>query len=100
MLRLSGILVWINIKVVESVQRRITKRLCRLQRLSYSERLNALGMLGISTLRARRNYLDLVELYKIIRGLSVCGQMPTPARSVYITRGHLYRLKQEKSKLN
>jgi hypothetical protein len=86
-----------HIKALESVQRRVTKRLLGLQHLPYEDRLRALGM---STLSARRNYLDLIELFKITHGLTKCGNVPRPVRSAYTTRGHCYRLKQEKSKLN
>ena len=65
--------------------------------MPYSKRISTLG---IPTLSMRRDYLDLTELFKVIRGLTVCGKVPTPTRSVYVTRGHRYRLKQEKSKLN
>ena len=47
-----------HIKVLESVQRRVTKRLLGLQHLPYSQRISTLG---ISTLSARREYLDLTE---------------------------------------
>ena len=58
-----------HIKAVESVQRNVTKRLCGLHNLSYTDRTRALG---ISSLRARRDYFDLVEMFKIIRGYAVC----------------------------
>ena len=86
-----------HIRVIESVQRRVTKRLLGLQYLSYEDRLRALE---ISTLSARREYLDLTELFKITHGLTECGNVPRPVRSAYATRGHRYRLEQEKSKLN
>ena len=86
-----------HIKAVESVQRNVTKRLCGLQKLPYADRIR---VLGISTLRARRDYLDLVEMYKLIHGYTICGHVPMPVHTVYAIRGHRYRLKQCRCILN
>jgi hypothetical protein len=55
-----------DIKEIESVQRKITKCVDGLRSLSYSDRLK---QLGLPTLQIRRQYFDLLECYKIIRGL-------------------------------
>jgi len=51
---------------IEKVQRRFTKRLRGLKHLSYSDRLNELGL---PSLELRRLHLDLVYCYKIVFGL-------------------------------
>ena len=92
----SPVLVKYN-RTIESVQRRFTKRLCGLSNVSYEHRIR---VLGTCTLNARRNYTDLVELFKIVRGLSTCGISPYFACAVRKTRGHQYRLKLMNFKLN
>ena len=82
---------------IESVQRRFTKRICGLRDVPYEQRIR---LLGTCALNVRRNYTDLVELFKIIHGLSNCGLAPDYARAVRITRGHQYRLKLLKFRLN
>jgi ribonucleases P/MRP protein subunit RPP40 len=84
-------------KAIESVQRSVTKRLCGLQKFSYVERIRAVG---VSSLGARRDYIDLVEMFKIIHGHSMCGHVAVPTRNQYATRGHRYRLEQCKCTLN
>ena len=69
-------------KLIESIQRRFTKHLCGMRKLSYGQRIR---VLGTCTLSSRRNYLDLVELYKIMHGLTVCGQLPTPNHTSHVT---------------
>ena len=51
---------------VERVQRRFTKRLPGLGKLSYAERLNRLNL---SSLELRRLHNDLIWCYKILFGL-------------------------------
>lgn len=55
-----------DIKRIESVQKRFTKRLSGFSKLSYEQRLN---VLGIHSLEYRRIYLDLILCYKIINAL-------------------------------
>jgi ribonucleases P/MRP protein subunit RPP40 len=54
-------------QLLERVQHRFTKMIPELARLPYNERLNRLG---ITTLEERRNRADLIEMYKMYRGLS------------------------------
>ena len=54
-----------DIKLIESVQRRFTKRIPGLRSLSYDERLH---VLGIPTLEDRRLQHDLVTFFKILNG--------------------------------
>ena len=70
-------------------QRRFTKRLRGLKHLSYSDRLNKLGL---PSLELRRLHLDLVYCYKIVFGfvkLNFCDYFDF---SVAPTRGHVYKL--------
>ena len=55
-----------DIAEVEQVQRRITKRIKSIQRMTYEEQL---GLLNLPTLEKRRLYFDLLECYKIVHGL-------------------------------
>jgi len=50
----------------ESVQNFFTRRICGLEKLSYSERLN---ILGLETLNGRRVIFDLILCYKYLHGL-------------------------------
>jgi len=51
---------------IESVQKFFTRRICGLEKLSYSERLN---ILGLETLNGRRVIFDLILCYKYLHGL-------------------------------
>ena len=83
-------------KQLESVQRYATKRIAGLSVLSYADRLEKLNM---CTLSARRLYLDLVEMYKVIHcnTYTQCREQVTFVQTS--TRGHKYRICKPKSKL-
>ncbi len=55
-----------DIAEIESVQRKITKRISGMSNLSYDERLQRLNL---TTLEIRRKYFDLIECYKIVHCL-------------------------------
>ena len=57
-----------DIRLIESVQRRFTKRLSNLSGKSYCERLN---ILHLERLDVRRLRADLILTYKILFGLTV-----------------------------
>ena len=82
-----------KIKQVESVKRRLTKRLPRYATLDYKSRLLKLG---IESLELRRLRQDLVYTYKLIFGLvsQSAGDFFKLANSVHSsnTRGHEYKL--------
>jgi hypothetical protein len=81
---------------LESVQRYVTKRIVGHSTISYSDRLDRLR---ICTLSARRQYFDLVEMFKIIHGYTY-AKCRTQVKFVQTTtRGHTYRLRKPKSKL-
>lgn len=79
-----------DIKRVESVQRRFTKRLSGMSNMSYNNRLSALGL---DTLELRRLQHDLLYTYKILFGLlkTDCDAMFT-LRSNSVTRGHQWKI--------
>jgi hypothetical protein len=72
-----------DIDLLERVQRRATKMVAGLKHLGYYERLS---MLNLQTLRQRRQFFDLVEVYKIMHGKYRC---PLHEMFVMNTNGHL-----------
>jgi len=79
-----------DIRRVESVQRKFTKRLPSFQNLSYTTRTEKLGL---TTLELRRVYFDLVVCYKIVFNL-IKVQFDDFFSFIPVTktRGHPYRL--------
>jgi len=79
-----------DIELVESVQRKFTKRLPGLWDSSYADRLKAVGL---ERLDVRRLQLDLIMTYKIMFGLTYLNFNQffqfTPNQN---TRGHAYKL--------
>lgn len=82
-----------DIKAIEAVQRKFTKRLPGLEHLPYCERLSSLGL---ESLAVRRYKLDLMTTYKILFSQTCLNaadfyefheQLPT--------RGHRYRLRTD-----
>ncbi len=57
-----------DILALEAVQRRATKLVRSIRNLSYTERLDALGL---TTLEARRERGDLIEFFKIAKNFSI-----------------------------
>ena len=79
-----------DIDKIESVQRRFTKRLSGLFRLSYSCRLTRLGL---DSLYCRRVKADLVMCYKILNNLvSMDSDMFFKRSSTVCTRGNCMKL--------
>lgn len=75
--------------LLEKVQHRFTRLFHHLRKLSYEERL---GHLGLWTLEERRNRADLIEVFKMIKGLSATpwsSFFQTAAESS--TRGHSWK---------
>ena len=79
-----------DIRALEKVQRRFTKRLPSLHQLPYSRRIE---QLGLQSLELRRLINDLVMCYKIVFGLT-CLKMSDYFifSPVCVTRGHPYKL--------
>ena len=80
-----------DILAIEGVQRRFTRLTPGLAGLSYVERLERLGLY---TLEFRRMRGDLIETYKIIKGLDTleAGSM-FPLMGESRTRGHSLRIR-------
>ena len=81
-----------DIKAIEGVQRRFTKRLRGLENLTYSDRLKETSL---ETLTARRTKHDLILTYKIIFGLTCLKSdefYKLNSTQTHITRGHMYKL--------
>ena len=79
-----------DIKRVESVQRRFTKRLCGMSNLSYGNRLKALNL---HTLEYRRLQHDLIYVYKILFGIGSLWTTLKCSVTHYVkTRGHQWKL--------
>ena len=55
------------INLIESVQRKFTKRITSLSSLPYSSRLN---ILNLQSLELRRLLIDLTNYFKILNGMS------------------------------
>ena len=83
-----------DIKAIESVQRRFTKRLFG---FFYTPYINRLEMLGLKSLQYRRISFDLIFCYKIIYGLVdlECNKYFLLKGASFSTRGHpLHIIKQ------
>jgi hypothetical protein len=83
-----------EIDSIEKVQRRFTKRLPGMYKLSYNERLNRLNLV---TLELRWLHNDLIYCYKILFGLTSLNCNDFFVRTTNITRGHQYKLFKERS---
>lgn len=86
-----------QVKQIESVQRYITKRIIGYSLMSYDDRLSALKLPCLSN---RREYFDLVEMYKVINGLTFVTSRRNFSFLKRGTRGHSSRIRQEKFKQN
>ena len=53
--------------VIEKVQKRVTKTPTVLKNLNYIDRLQRMGL---TTLERRRTRGDLIEMYKVVKGVS------------------------------
>ena len=88
-----------NIKKVESVQKRFTKRLKGLHDVDYQNRLLAFGL---DILDLRRLRADLTQTYKILFGPT--DDDPNRCFDIFTTlpplRGHIYRLRCNSKRRN
>jgi hypothetical protein len=87
-----------DINMLERIQKRATKMIVGFQNYSYEERLRKTGL---QCLEERRIRGDLIQVYKMIRGMDKLDynkffkiQPPT------ITLGHSYKLIKERSRLD
>ena len=86
-----------QIKQVESVQRNVTKRISGCSSLTYDERLKALKLPRLNT---RREYFDLLEMYKVIHGFSHVSTNIKMQFQKRLSRGHAFRIRPCKFKRN
>jgi hypothetical protein len=87
-----------DVRKIEAVQRRFTKRLSGLAEFNYSTRL---AILELDSLEPRLLHLDLVLAYKLIFGLAEIESYTLfEFRSDCITRGHDYKLTAHNNRVN
>ena len=79
-----------DIEAIEKVQRRFTKRLAGLKKLSYGQRLK---LVNLPSLELRRLHTDLLWCYKIVFGVVdlMCDDFFKLCPCTVI-RGHMYKL--------
>ena len=87
-----------DIEKMERVQRRATKMIDECKSFSYEDRLK---FTGLSTLEARRIRGDMIEVFKILKGISKLDsaswfQLENNSR----TRGHRLKLVKKRSRLD
>ena len=79
-----------HIEALESLQRRATKIMPCMKKLSYSDRLKKLAL---PTLSYRRLRGDIIETYKIVHGMYDVTASPALEFQNYVTnRGHQFKL--------
>ena len=86
-----------DIEVLEKVQRRATKIISECKGLNYEKRLK---VTGLTTLEARRNRGDTIEVFKTVKGLNKvdCNQFFKFSKNT-MTRGHRLKLGKNRSRL-
>ena len=86
-----------DIDVLEGVQRRATKLVSLLKNQSYKKRLKALNL---TTLETRRLEGDLIEVFKIFKGLDKLNIIYHFEVRTAVTRGHALTLVKKGSHLD
>ena len=79
-----------DVRLVESVQRRFTKRIPGLQGLTYVQRLDKLNL---ESLELRRLKADLCQAFKILKGHDRLDKQDFFVSAAGITRGHEYKVR-------
>ena len=87
-----------DIELLEKVQRRATKMISEFRHLSYEERLNKLGLISLEKRRVRG---DLIQAFKVIKGIDKVHYSKFFTLNVdRRTRGHKYKLIKKRSRLD
>ena len=93
-----------DVEVLERVQKRATRMIEECKGLSYERRLS---LVDLTTLETRRLRADLIEVYKILRGMERVDEKSFFERSVkanyhstITTRGHNFKLYKKNFRLN
>jgi hypothetical protein len=86
-----------DIEILEKVQRRATKMIPELKRLCYEDRLNELGLISLKKRRVRG---DLIQVYKMIKGIDKVKSAKFFTFNVNSrTRGHRFKFEKKRSRL-
>ena len=87
-----------DIELLEKVQRRATKMIPELRHLSYEQRLNRLGLISLEKRRVRG---DLIQAFKIIKGIDKVHYSKFFTLNVdRRTRGHKFKLLKKRTRLD
>ena len=82
--------------LIERVQHRFTRMIPGFSKLPYCERLKRLGLWS---LEERRNRADLIEVFKMVKGLSGIPMNMFEFSTTKHLRGHELKLTKHRSKL-
>ena len=83
-----------DIILLEKIQKRATKMIPQLSHLTYAERLKELDMF---TLRSRRIRGDIIQVFKMFKGIDNLDAARFFVRDTSSTRGHCLKLKKFRS---
>ncbi len=86
-----------DVDKLERVQRRFTKIIPELRNMPYEQRLNKLKL---TTLETRRIRGDMLEVFKIVKGLEGLNASDFFEFSTSTTRGHTLKLFKQRSRLD
>jgi ribonuclease P/MRP protein subunit RPP40 len=86
-----------DIDLIESVQRRVTRLVVGSKGKEYEDRLQ---MLGLKTLETRRIRGDLIEVFKILRGIDNVDERLFFSKAISNTRGHDLKLYKHSCRLD
>ena len=82
-----------QIRLLENVQRRVTKLIPELRDRDYEDRLRTLKLPSLYYRRVRG---DMIEAYKFTHSIYKTEQEPLQRDTNTTTRGHSYKLKKER----
>lgn len=86
-----------DIEKLEKIQRRATKLIREIRNLPYTERLRKCKLM---TLEQRRRRYDLIEMFKIMKGIYKVNKELLFQLNTNQTRGHELKVKKNYSRLN
>jgi hypothetical protein len=86
-----------DIKLLEGVQHRATRLIEKFKLLPYEERLHKLRL---TTLETRRLRGDLLEMFKIMKGIDKIESSELFVMSGNITRGHCFKVYKQRFATN